>query len=85
MRKKRMVSYFSSIIASYQSTKFASSIDLPEQDEQQVVHHGAIALGDYDFFFEWESGPTTEQVTELIGRIDVVLADCGCWYTITTK
>jgi hypothetical protein len=85
MRKKRMVSYFSSIIASYKSTKFASSMDLPEQNDQQLVHHGAIALGDYDFFFEWESDPTTEQVTELIGRIDAVLADCDCRYTITTK
>jgi hypothetical protein len=85
MRKKRMISYFSSIINSYKSTKFASSIDLPEQDDLQLVHHGTIALGEYDFFFEWESDPTTEQVTELIGRIDAVLADCDCRYTITTK
>jgi hypothetical protein len=85
MREKMMVNYFSSIIASYQSTKFASAVDLREQDDRQLVHYGAIALGDYDFFFEWESAPSTEQVTELIERLDAILADCGCRYTITTK
>lgn len=42
-------------------------------------------LGDYDFFFEWFTKPTIEQINTLIEKIDETLAPLGCRYQITTK
>ncbi|MFQ5712386.1 MAG: hypothetical protein ACE5GD_11510, partial [Candidatus Geothermarchaeales archaeon] len=42
-------------------------------------------LGEYDFFFEWETDPTPDQLRTLIEKIDKALSPLGCKYTITTK
>jgi len=49
-----------------------------------ISKHGAT-IGEYDFFFEWETKPNWEQVEDLINKIDKALKPLGCNYTITTK
>lgn len=49
-----------------------------------ISRHGQ-KLGEYDFFFEWYKEPETNQLNELIRRIDEALKPLGCLYTITTK
>ena len=62
---------------------------VPYQIEQErcdkIVNKSGEKLGDYDFFFKWFKNPTTEELNDLIEKIDTELAPLGCIYTITTK
>ena len=49
-----------------------------------ISKHGT-KLGEYDFFFEWQTKPTSDQVDNLIAKIDEAFKNLGCRYTITTK
>jgi len=51
----------------------------------KIISKSGERLGEYDFFFEWFTGPTMEQLNDLIERIDNALAPLGVKYTITTK
>ena len=50
-----------------------------------LVSKSGYTLGDYDFFFEWAKEPDGEELRNLIEKIENVLAQLGCKYTITTK
>ena len=50
-----------------------------------IIGKSSMSLGDYDFYFEWFKDPSTEELTELIKKIDAALAPLGCSYTLTTK
>ena len=50
-----------------------------------MISESKVALGEYDFFFEWFQTPSGEQLEELIGKIDDALTPLGCLYSITTK
>ena len=50
-----------------------------------IISEAGELLGEYDFFFEWETGPSMDQLNELIEKVDEALAPLGCRYTITTK
>ena len=50
-----------------------------------IISKSGERLGEYDFFFEWFKDPSTEELNELIGKIDNELTPLGCKYTITTK
>jgi len=50
-----------------------------------IISESREMLGEYDFFFEWFTEPSMEQLNELIEKIDDALAPLGCKYTITTK
>ena len=50
-----------------------------------IISKSGQKLGEYDFFFEWFTEPTMEQLNQLIEKIDESLAPLGCKYTITTK
>ncbi|MBM3292073.1 hypothetical protein FJY84_05295 [Candidatus Bathyarchaeota archaeon] len=50
-----------------------------------IISKSGDSLGEYDFFFEWFTNPTNEQVLLLIEKIDEALTDVGVKYTITTK
>jgi hypothetical protein len=52
---------------------------------QSIISSSGDSLGDYDFFYEWLEGPSTEQLKMLIEKIDDALEPLGCRYTITTK
>jgi len=62
---------------------------LPSEISQErcstIISKSGQALGEYDFFFEWFQDPNTEQLNELIGKIDEALSDLGCLYRLTTK
>jgi len=51
----------------------------------KIISKSGEVLGEYDFFFEWFTKPTMEQLNELIAKIDEVLTSIGSRYTITTK
>ena len=51
----------------------------------KIISKSGGSLGDYDFFFEWFMDPTTDQINDLIERIDEALKPLGCLYTITTE
>ena len=50
-----------------------------------IISKSGQKLGDYDFFFEWFKKPTTDELYNLIEKIDEALAQIGSRYTITTK
>jgi hypothetical protein len=50
-----------------------------------IISKSGESLGEYDFFFEWFVKPSTEQLNELIEKIDAALKPLKCMYTITTK
>lgn len=50
-----------------------------------IISESGESLGEYDFFFEWFTDPSIDQLNDLIGKIDEALASLGCKYTITTK
>ena len=50
-----------------------------------IISKSGERLGEFDFFFEWFTEPTTEQLNELIEKIDEAFTPLGCNYTITTK
>lgn len=64
---------------------------LPETAEIEVERCSTIIsksgerLGEHDFFFEWFTEPSMEQLNGLIEKIDEALEPLGCRYTITTK
>ena len=51
----------------------------------KIISKSGELLGEHDFFFEWFTDPTMEQMNDLIEKIDEALAPLGCKYTITTK
>ncbi len=50
-----------------------------------IISKSGEKLGEYDFFYEWFTEPTMDQLNGLIEKIDEVLTPLGCRYTITTK
>ena len=52
---------------------------------QSIISSSGDSLGDYDFFYEWLEGPSTEQLKMLIEKIDDALEPLGCRYNLTTK
>ena len=50
-----------------------------------IISKSGEKLGEYDFFFEWFKEPTTDELNNLIEKIDEALAPIGSKYTITTK
>jgi len=50
-----------------------------------IISKSGERLGEYDFFFEWFTKPSMEQLNGLIEKIDEAIEPLGCRYTITTK
>jgi len=50
-----------------------------------IISKSGEKLGEYDFFYEWFTEPTMDQLNGLIEKIDEALTPLGCRYTITTK
>ena len=50
-----------------------------------IISKSGLKLGDYDFFFEWIKNPTTDDLKNLIEKIEDALKPLGCKYTLTTK
>jgi len=50
-----------------------------------IISKSGERLGEYDFFFEWFTEPSMEQLNSLIEKIDEALEPLGCRYTITTN
>jgi hypothetical protein len=63
----------------------AIPIDIQVERCGNIISKSGEKLGEYDFFFEWFTKPTQNQVNDLIEVIDEKLAPLGCKYTLTTK
>ena len=50
-----------------------------------IISKSGETLGEYDFYFEWFTDPTMDQLNDLIEKIDESFTSLGCKYTITTK
>lgn len=50
-----------------------------------IISKSGETLGEYDFFFEWFTEPSMDQLNGLIEKIDEAITPLGCRYTITTK
>jgi len=50
-----------------------------------IISKSGEMLGEYDFFFEWFTEPSMDQLNGLMEKIDEALTPTGCRYTITTK
>lgn len=59
--------------------------EIEEERCSKIISKAEERLGDYDFFLEWFKKPTTDELNELIEKIDNELTPLGCKYTITTK
>jgi hypothetical protein len=59
--------------------------DVSQERCGNIISKHSDQLGDYDFFFEWFTDPKPDQLKDLIGKIDEVLAPLGCSYEITSK
>ena len=64
---------------------FGGAGDITVERCSNIISKSGESLGEYDFFFEWFVDPSTDQLNELIGKIDGVLKPLKCMYTITTK
>jgi hypothetical protein len=61
------------------------SVELKVERCDTIISKSGEKLGEYDFFFEWFTEPSMEQLNELIEKVDEALTPLGCKYTITTK
>ena len=64
---------------------FGGPGDITVERCSNIISESGESLGEYDFFFEWFVDPSTDQLNELIGKIDAALKPLKCMYTITTK
>ena len=74
--------------ADYTLNYFSTSdapIEVSVERCNTIISKSGERLGEYDFFFEWFTDPTMEQVNDLIEKIDETLTPLGCRYTITSK
>lgn len=63
-------------------TRLDPTIDLMTK---AMIADGEEVLGEYDFCIEWRGTPSRDNLNNLISKLDMVLAQSGCRYTITTK
>jgi hypothetical protein len=63
----------------------AIPIDIKVKRCSNIISKSGEKLGEYDFFFEWFTKPSMDQMNQLIEKVDKVLTPIGCMYTITTK
>jgi hypothetical protein len=61
------------------------SVEIEVERCDTIISKAGEKLGEYDFFFEWFTEPSMEQLNELIEKVDEALTPLGCKYTITTK
>jgi hypothetical protein len=66
-------------------TYFALAGMLTTERCSNIISKSGETLGEYDFYFEWFTNPSMEQINDIVEKIDEALAPLGCKYTITTK
>ncbi|UCD45875.1 MAG: hypothetical protein JSV27_05160 [Candidatus Bathyarchaeota archaeon] len=66
------------------SEYFSGIGEITKERCDTIISKSSSTLGEYDFFFEWFTGPTMDQLDMLTEKIDEALAPLGCKYTMTT-
>jgi len=67
------------------SNYFAPLGSVSDERCEKLISKSGESLGENDFYFEWFKTPTTDQINEIIVKIDEALAPLGVKYTISTK
>jgi hypothetical protein len=58
---------------------------ISEERCDTIISKSGESPGEYDFYFEWFKKPSTEELNDLIEKIDKTMEKVGTKYTITTK
>jgi len=64
---------------------FFGATNISEERCDNIISKSSESLGEYDFYYEWFTDPSMDQLNDLIGKIDEAMTPLGCKYTITTK
>jgi hypothetical protein len=69
---------------------FYSNIHLQDypvyrEERGRIIKKSGVLVGEYDFYFEWIRKPGTEDLMELIKRIDAEFTRLDCQYIMTTR
>ena len=59
--------------------------DISQERCESLISKSGRRLGDFDFYFEWFSEPTLEELNKLIQKIDEALKPLGVKYTTASK
>ena len=76
---------YKNVISSISEYFSSLPTEISQERCSNIISKSGEMLKEYNFFFEWFQDPSTEQLNELIEKIDTTLASVGCRYTITTK
>ena len=86
-----LLDYSPNIGRSFGDSEFTSNyfeaipVEIEVERCNTIISRSGQKLGEYDFFFEWFTKPTFDQINQLLKKIDETLKPLGCKYTITTK
>jgi hypothetical protein len=58
---------------------------IPEERCDTIISKSGESLGNHDFYFEWFKKPNTNELNNLIEKIDKTMEKVGSKYTITTR
>jgi len=67
------------------TSRYFTPMSISKERCDKIISRYGEMLGDFDFFFEWFTKPTMNQIEELIDKIDGAFSKLGCFYTIVTK
>lgn len=59
--------------------------ELEKEKQNKLISKSGHMLGDYDFFFEWQTKPREEDIFNLIKKIDDAMKTINLRYSIVTK
>lgn len=62
-----------------------SEVVINQERCETILSGSPQMLGEYDFFFEWNKEFNTEDLNDLIERVDAALSPLGCMYSMTTE
>jgi hypothetical protein len=74
--------FYPEAVAEYFVQRFG---EIERERCENIISTSGQSTGEYDFYFEWFSDPTVNQLEDLIKKIDEALEPLGCKYTITTR
>lgn len=63
----------------------SSDVLISRERCENIISNSGIDLGEYDFYFEWNNKPSSEDLDKLISYIDSAIKPLGCLYTLETK
>jgi hypothetical protein len=63
----------------------SSGVLISRERCENIISSSGIDLGKYDFYYEWNNKPSSEDLDKLINYIDSAIKPLGCLYSLETK